>query len=66
MDMKDQIRRLQKDGEFRFEGMSREESQKAAEELARAAQLDDRKHGIESRFGVMRDAFGYYSAVQMN
>lgn len=66
MELKDQIRRLQKDGEFRFEGLPREQSKKAAEELARAAQLEDRKHGIESRFGIARDAFGYYSAVQMN
>lgn len=60
------IRRLQKDGEFRFEGLGREESRKAAESLARAAMKEDRKYGIESSFGIARDAFGYYYAAQIN
>lgn len=64
--MKEAIRRLQKDGECRFEGLSREESRKAATELARAAMRDDRKNGIESSFGIARDAFGYYFAAQIN
>lgn len=32
-DMKEAIRRLQKDGEYRFEGLGREESRKAAQGL---------------------------------
>lgn len=63
---KDEIRCLQKDGEFHFDGLSREESRKSAEELARAAMNDDRKYGIKSNFGIARDAFGYYFAVQIN
>ncbi len=64
--MKEKIRRLQKDGEYRFEGLSREESRKAAEELAQAAMREDRRYGIRSSFGIARDAFGYYYAVQTN
>ena len=60
------IRRLQKDGEYRFSGLSREESRAAAEELARAAIKDDRRNGIESRFGIAKDAFGYCFAAQIN
>ena len=63
---KDAIRRLQKDGEYRFSGLSREESKAAATELANAAMSDDRRNGIESSFGIARDAFGYYFAVQIN
>lgn len=62
----DAIRRLQKDGEYRFEGLSREESKQAAIALANAAMEDDRKYGIESNFGIARDAFGYYFAAQIN
>lgn len=62
MDRKEAIRRLRKDGEYRFEGLTREESRKAAEKLAREAIKEDRKYGIESNFGVVRDAFGYYYA----
>lgn len=57
------IRRLQKDGEYRFDGLSRDESRAAATELAGAAARDDRKYGIDSRFGIARDAFGYYYAA---
>lgn len=64
--MKDKIRTLQKTGEYRFEGLSREESRKAATQLAKAAMADDRKYGIESNFGIARDAFGFYKAVQIN
>jgi hypothetical protein len=60
------IRRLQKDGEYRFTGLTRAESKKAATELARAAMKDDRKYGIESNFGIALDAFGYYFAAQIN
>ena len=63
---KDAIRRLHKDGEFRFEGLTREQSSAAAENLAKAAMADDRRYGIESRFGIARDAFGYYFAIQIN
>ena len=63
---KDAIRRLQKDGEYRFSELSREESKAAATELAIAAMRDDRKNGIESGFGIARDAFGYYFAAQIN
>lgn len=64
--MNEAIRRLQKDGEYRFEGLSREESRKAAAELAKAAMSEDRKYGMQSSFGIARDAFGYYFAVQIN
>lgn len=64
--MKEAIRRLQKDGTYRFEGLTREESRKAATKLAKAALKDDRKNGIESKFGVCRDAFGYYFATAIN
>ena len=63
---KDAIRRLQKDGEYRFSGLSREESKAAATELANAAMSDDRRNRIESSFGIARDAFGYYFAAQIN
>lgn len=63
---KEAIRNLQKNGEYRFEGLSREESRKAATRLARAAMEDDRKNGIENSFGIARDAFGYYFAAQIN
>ena len=63
---KDAIRRLQKDGEYKFSGLSREESKAAATELANAAMNDDRRNGIESSFGIARDAFGYYFAAQIN
>ncbi|MCI8632536.1 MAG: hypothetical protein HFE64_03505 [Lachnospiraceae bacterium] len=64
--MKEAIRRLQKDGEYRFEGLDRQESRKAAAKLAKAAMQEDRKYGIESNFGIARDAFGYYFAAQIN
>lgn len=60
------IRHLQKNGEYRFEGLGREESRRAATELAKAAMREDRKYGIESSFGISRDAFGYYFAAQIN
>lgn len=62
--MKEAVRRLQKDGEYRFEGLGREESRRAATRLAKAAMEDDKKNGIESSFGIARDAFGYYFAAQ--
>ena len=62
---KEMIRRLQKDGEYHFEGLSRAESRTAAENLAKAAMEDDRKHGIESCFGIARNAFGEYFAIQI-
>ena len=62
--MREDIRRLQKDGEYHFEGLSREQSRKAARELAGAAMKEDRENGIQSSFGVGRDAFGYYFAMQ--
>ena len=61
--MKEEIRRLQKEGEFKFEGASREESRKEATKLAKAARKDDLKNGIDCRYGILRDAFGYYKAV---
>lgn len=63
---KDAIRRLQKDGEYRFQGLSREESKKAATELAKATMKQDRKYGIESNYGIARDVFGYYFAKEIN
>ncbi len=64
--MKEAIRHLQKNGEYRFEGFGREESRRAATELAKAAMREDRKYGVESSFGIARDAFGYYFAAQIN
>ena len=64
--MKEAVRRLQKDGEYRFEGLGREESRRAAARLAKAAMEDDKKNGIESSFGIARDVFGYYFAAQIN
>ena len=61
--MKDEIRRLQKEGEFKFEGLTREESRNRATKLAKAARRDDLKNGIDCNYGIARDAFGYYSAV---
>lgn len=63
--MSEEIRSLQKNGEYRFEGFSREESRKAATDLAKAAMQEDRKYGIESNFGIARDAFGYYFVAQI-
>ena len=63
---KESIRRLQKDGEYKFSGLSREESRAAAEALAAAAIKADRGNGIESNFGIAKDAFGYYFAAQIN
>ena len=64
--MKEAIRRIQKDGEYRYEGLGREESRKEATTLAKAAMKEDRKNGIQSSFGIARDAFGYYFAAQIN
>ncbi len=60
------IRTLQKTGEYTFSGLSREESRAAAAELAKAAMKADRAIGITSRYGIARDAFGYYSARQIS
>ena len=60
------IRRLQKDGEYRFEGLERDESKKVAEELVRAAMIEDRKNGVKSNFKTARTAFGHYFAIQIN
>lgn len=65
LDMKEAARRLQKDGEYRFEGLGREESRRAAATLARAAMKEDRKNGIQSSFGIARDAFGYYCCCSL-
>ena len=63
--IKDAIRKLQKDGDFRFSVLTRAVSKTAVAELAEAAMNDDRSNGIESCFGVGRDAFGYYFAAQI-
>ncbi|MBQ7574367.1 MAG: hypothetical protein IJT23_08920 [Clostridia bacterium] len=60
------IRRLQKDGEYRFPGLTREQTKKAASTLATETMAKDRKNGIKSSFGIARDAFGCYYAVQIN
>ena len=60
------IRRLQKDGEYRFPGLTREQTKKAASTLATETMAKDRKNGIKSNFGIARDAFGYYYAAQIN
>ena len=64
--MKEAVRRLQKDGEYRFEGLGREESRRDATELAKVAMREDRKYGIESSLGIAKDAVGYYFAAQIN
>lgn len=64
--MSEQIRELQKNGIYKFQGMSREESRKAALKLAGAAFMEDRKNGIECQYGTARDVFGYYAAVVIN
>ena len=64
--MKEQIRRLQKDGIYKFEGLSKEESRKQAIKLAKEAMKEDQKWKIKSKFGIARNAFGYYMAVQIN
>lgn len=56
----DMIRRLQKDGSFKFEGVTREESRTLAAKLASAA-TDE--YGA---YGIARDAFGYYIAACIN
>ena len=61
--MKEEIRRLQKEGELKFEGLTREESRAEATKLAKAAKKDDLANGIECEYGIARDAFGYYRAV---
>ena len=60
------IRRLQKDGEYRFPRLTRAQSKQAATTLAEATTSEDRKHGIQSSYGIARDAFGYYYAAQIN
>ena len=61
----DDIRRLQKDGKFKFEGLTREQTRMAAMKLAAAAMADDRQHGVDADliYGASRDVFGYYFAV---
>ena len=64
--LNEQIRTLQKTGEYRFEGMTREESRNAATNLAKKAKAFDRKYGVECNYRIARDAFGYYKAVVIN
>ena len=59
----EQIRRLQKDGEYHFEGLTRSESRAAATALAKAATEKDRRNGVQSKFGIALDSFGYYFAA---
>lgn len=63
---KQAIRKLQKDGEYRFPGLNKDESKKAAKALVKAAMNADRENGIDSAFGIAKDAFGYYYAKQIN
>ena len=63
---KEAIRRLQKDGVYRFPGLNKDESKKAAKALVKAAMNADRENGIDSAFGIAKDAFGYYYAKQIN
>ena len=59
------IRRLQKEGEYKFEGLTREETRQASMKLAGYAMADDMLHGSTEGlvYGAARDAFGYYFAV---
>lgn len=59
------IRKLQKDGVFYFEGLTREETRMAAMKLAGYAMADDRQHGVDAGliYGAGRDVFGFYFAV---
>jgi len=59
------VRRLQKDGTFNFEGLTREQTRMAAMKLAGYAMADDRQHGVGAGlvYGAGRDVFGFYFAV---
>lgn len=61
--MKEEIRRLQKEGSYKFDGLTREESKTAAVKLAKAAAKEDRKYGVDCTYGIARDVFGYYQTV---
>ena len=64
--LNEQIRTLQKTGEYSFEGMTREESRQVATTLAKKAKAFDRKYGVKCNYGISRNAFGYYKAVVIN
>lgn len=59
------VHRLQKDGEFKFDGLTREQTRMAAMKLAGYAIADDRQHGVDAGliYGAGRDVFGFYFAV---
>jgi hypothetical protein len=61
----DDIRRLQKEGVYNFQGLTREETRMASMKLAAAAMADDRQRGVDQGlvYGAGRDVFGYYYAV---
>jgi len=57
--------RLQKDGEFKFEGLTREQTRVASMKLAGYAMADDMLHGSTDGlvYGAGRDVFGFYCTV---
>lgn len=60
----DTLRRLQKEGEYHFEGLTREESRAEAAKLAKKAIAYDKKWDIKAgSFGIARDGFGYYYTI---
>lgn len=63
MTTKEQIRFLQKNGEYRFPNGTRKETKEAATRLARAATKEDQANGIDCKYGIQMDAFGYYYTV---
>ena len=56
----EEIRKLQKEGTFKFEGLTREESRTEAAKLA--SEATDKS----AAYGIAKDAFGYYFAAQIN
>ena len=59
------FRKLQKDGEFKFEGLTREQTRQASMKLVGYAMADDMLHSFTDGlvYGAARDVFGYYYAV---
>ena len=59
------VRKLQKEGEYKFEGLTREQTRHASMKLAGYAMADDMLYGSTDGlvYGAARDAFGYYYAV---
>ena len=61
--MDEKIKILQKNGEFHFQGVTREDSRRQAEKLILSALHYDQKNGILCRYKIVQDDFGYYYVV---